>query len=112
MEAKKTQFVSMNEIKEMIKTLPQHTCSWMKGISTLYKYQGFWGHQKFLEGAIFTQQITFNARPNDVFLCNYPKSGKTWLKALNLAIITRERFDESTSPLLTTLPHKCIPFLE
>ncbi|KAK1422376.1 hypothetical protein QVD17_25461 [Tagetes erecta] len=111
MEATKTQFMSTNEIKEMVKTLPQQTCSWVKDKITMYKYQGFWSLQKFLEGAIFTQQ-SFKAQPSDVFLCSYPKSGTTWLKALAFAIITRKKFDESANPLLTTFPHKCIPFLE
>ncbi|KAK1422375.1 hypothetical protein QVD17_25459 [Tagetes erecta] len=96
---------------EKIKTYPQHTCSWLKGRFTLYKYQEAWNHEDWLDGEIFAQQ-NFIAHPNDVFLCSYPKSGTTWLKALTFAIVTREKFDESTSPLLKTLPHRCIPFLE
>ncbi|GKA01489.1 flavonol 4'-sulfotransferase [Tanacetum coccineum] len=98
-------------MEDFLKTLPQHTCSWSKGMVTLYKYQGFWNIQDFLEGGIIAQQ-SFKAQPNDIFLCSCPKTGTTWLKALAFAIVTREKFNESTSPLLTTMPHECIPFLE
>ncbi|KAK1422377.1 hypothetical protein QVD17_25462 [Tagetes erecta] len=95
-------------MEEMFKTLPQHTCSWLKSMPTLYKYQDVWNTQEFVEGTILAQQ-NFKADPSDVFLCSLPKSGTTWLKALVFAIITRETFDVSTSPLLTTLPHHCLP---
>ncbi|GJV16704.1 flavonol 4'-sulfotransferase [Tanacetum coccineum] len=74
-------------------------------------YQGFWNIPEFLEGGIIVQQ-SFKAQPNDIFLCSCPKTGTTWLKALAFAIVNREKFNESTSPLLTTMPHECIPFLE
>nr|P52836.2 RecName: Full=Flavonol 3-sulfotransferase; Short=F3-ST [Flaveria chlorifolia]AAA33342.2 flavonol 3-sulfotransferase [Flaveria chlorifolia] len=98
-------------MEDIIKTLPQHTCSFLKHRFTLYKYKDAWNHQEFLEGRILSEQ-KFKAHPNDVFLASYPKSGTTWLKALAFAIITREKFDDSTSPLLTTMPHDCIPLLE
>ncbi|KAL9991672.1 putative quercetin-3-sulfate 4'-sulfotransferase [Helianthus debilis subsp. tardiflorus] len=97
---------------ESVRTCPQHTCSWLKGRSTFYKYQDFWNLQELHEGGILAQQSFEAARPSDVFLCSPPKTGTVWLKALAFAIITREKYDESTSPLLTTMPHECIPFLE
>ncbi|KAJ0630394.1 putative quercetin-3-sulfate 4'-sulfotransferase [Helianthus annuus] len=103
METTKTKLASppaAADLEEMLNSLPQHTCSWSKGKYTLHKYQGFWSHRKLLEVAIPAQQ-SFKARPGDVFLCSYPKSGTTWLKALVYAIITRGKFDKS--PLLTTL---------
>ncbi|MFS8027132.1 putative quercetin-3-sulfate 4'-sulfotransferase [Helianthus anomalus] len=98
-------------MEEMFKTVPQHTSSWLKGKVTLYKYQDVWNHEKFHTGGILARQ-SFKARSNDVFLCSYPKSGTTWLKALAYAIVTRKEFDASTSPLLTTMPHNCIPTLD
>ncbi|KAI3671423.1 hypothetical protein L1987_87160 [Smallanthus sonchifolius] len=98
-------------MEEMVKTCPQHTCSWLKNMFTLYKHEEVWNHQEFLEGKILAQQ-RFKAHPSDVFLCSFPKSGTTWLKALAFAIVTRAKFDQSSNPLLTTLPHDCIPFLE
>ncbi|KAJ0679948.1 putative quercetin-3-sulfate 4'-sulfotransferase [Helianthus annuus] len=98
-------------MEETIKTFPQHTCSWLKGKLTLYKNQDFWNVKEFHEGGILAQQ-SFEARPSDVFVCSAPKTGTVWLKALAFAIITREKYDESTSPLLTTMPHECIPLLE
>ncbi|KAF5757896.1 putative flavonol 3-sulfotransferase [Helianthus annuus] len=98
-------------MEETIKTFPQHTCSWLKGKFTFYKNQDFWNIKKFHEGGILAQQ-SFEAQPSDVFLCSPPKTGTVWLKALAFAIITREKYDESTSPLLTTMPHECIPLLE
>ncbi|KAI7748834.1 hypothetical protein M8C21_024921 [Ambrosia artemisiifolia] len=111
MEATRTQLGYARDIEEMIKTLPQHTCSWLKGKSTLFKYQDFWSYEEIIKEVVLAQQ-SLKAHPTDVFLCSYPKSGTTWLKALVFAIITREKFDESNSPLLTTMPHNCIPFLE
>ncbi|KAK1422378.1 hypothetical protein QVD17_25463 [Tagetes erecta] len=97
-------------MEDMLKTFPQHVCSWLKG-AIVYKYQDVWLNEVFLKGTILAQQ-RFKAHPNDVFLCSFPKGGTTWLKALAFAIITRETFDISTNPLLSTSPHHCIPFLE
>ncbi|KAJ0837233.1 putative quercetin-3-sulfate 4'-sulfotransferase [Helianthus annuus] len=77
----------------------------------MYNYQGIWCHPKLLQGIISAQQ-TFMAQPSDVFLCRHPKSGTTWLKAIAFAIITRQNFDESNTPLLTNLPHNLIPSLQ
>ncbi|KAD5961127.1 hypothetical protein E3N88_12611 [Mikania micrantha] len=98
-------------MEDMIKTLPMHTCSWLKGKMTMYKHQDFWVIKHLLEGGIRAQQ-NFKADPSDVFLCSAPKTGTTWLKSLAFAIVTREKFDESTTPLLTKLVHECVPFLE
>ncbi|XWS13730.1 hypothetical protein CRYUN_Cryun36dG0063200 [Craigia yunnanensis] len=54
----------------------------------------------------------FQVQPSDIFLCSSMKTGCTWLKALSFSIATRTQFDKSTSPLQTTVPHDCIPFLE
>ncbi|KAL8223003.1 hypothetical protein R6Q57_020402 [Mikania cordata] len=102
---------SRSNLEETIKTLPLHTCSWLKNRFTLYKHQDVWYHQDFLEAKLLAQQ-RFKADPSDIFLCSLPKSGTTWLKALAFAIISRKKFDESTSPLLTALPHDCILFQE
>ncbi|KAD5961182.1 hypothetical protein E3N88_12655 [Mikania micrantha] len=96
-------------MEEMIKTLPQHTCAW--GKVKAYKYQEFWTVKPFLEATILAQQ-SFKAKPSDVFLCSAPKTGTTWLKSLAFAIVTREKFDESTTPLLTKFAHECVPLLE
>ncbi|CAH1446723.1 unnamed protein product [Lactuca virosa] len=93
------------------KTLQQHSSSWLKGRYTLYKYKGFWNSQKFHEWA-FLAHKTFKPNPSDVIISSCPKTGTTWLKALTFAIVTRNKFDESTNPLLTTVPHECIPLLE
>ncbi|KAJ4705452.1 Sulfotransferase [Melia azedarach] len=65
----------------------------------------------FIEGIKFAQE-NFRAKPDDIFLCSFPKSGTTWLKALSFATATRTRFHNSENPLLTKSPHDCIPFLE
>ncbi|MFS7956294.1 putative quercetin-3-sulfate 4'-sulfotransferase [Helianthus anomalus] len=98
-------------MEEILKILPQHTCSWLKDKVTLYKYQDFWAVKQLLEGGILAQQ-TFRAAPSDIFLCSFPKTGTTWVKSLAFAIVTREKYDESTNPLLTSLVHECVPFLE
>ncbi|KAI3808733.1 hypothetical protein L1987_24692 [Smallanthus sonchifolius] len=48
----------------------------------------------------------------NVVVLSAPKTGTTWLKSLAFAITTREKFDESTNPLLTKLAHECVPYLE
>ncbi|KAI7739557.1 hypothetical protein M8C21_014561 [Ambrosia artemisiifolia] len=98
-------------MEEILKTLPEHTCSWLTGKVTLYKYQDFWGVKQLLEGGIRAQQ-SFRADPSDIFLCSFPKTSTTWLKSLAFAIVSREKYDKSTSPLLTSLVHECVPFLE
>lgn len=97
-------------MEDLYKTLPQHTCTWLQGRMTLYKYQGFWNVQNFSQKTILAQ--SYKAQPSDILVCSCPKTGTTWLKALTFAIVTRKKFDELASPLLTTLPHDCVPFLE
>ncbi|KAI7739560.1 hypothetical protein M8C21_014564, partial [Ambrosia artemisiifolia] len=106
--------VSANNLismEEILKALPQHTISWLKGKISMHKYQDFWTTKQLLEGGILAQQ-SFKAEPSDVFLCSAPKTGTTWLKSLAFAIVTREKFDGSTSPLLKKMVHECVPFLE
>ncbi|XP_071703074.1 flavonol sulfotransferase-like [Rutidosis leptorrhynchoides] len=98
-------------MEEMLKTLPQHTCSWSKGKITFYKYQDFWTLQELVVGAHLAQQ-SFKAEPTDIFLCTSTKTGTTWVKSLAFAIVTRQKFDDSTTPLLTKNAHECVPSLE
>ncbi|MFS7956292.1 putative flavonol sulfotransferase-like protein [Helianthus anomalus] len=100
-----------SSMEEVVETLPQHTCSWLKGKITMHKYQDFWTSKQLLVGGILAQQ-SFKAEPSDVLLCSAPKTGTTWLKSLAFAIVTREKYDESATPLLTKLVHECVPFLE
>ncbi|PWA48876.1 flavonol 4'-sulfotransferase [Artemisia annua] len=99
-------------MEEIVKTLPQHTSSWSKGRLTYCMYEGFWMTKRFHEGVTNLAQQSYKAQPNDVFLCSSPKTGTTWLKALALAIVTRNKFDESNSPLLRTTPHDFLRHLE
>ncbi|XP_071700931.1 flavonol 3-sulfotransferase-like [Rutidosis leptorrhynchoides] len=98
---------------EELKILPQcqHSCSWLKDKLTWYKKQDFWNTQKLHLGSILAQE-NFKAEPSDLMLCSLPKSGTTWVKALSFAILTRQQFDESTTPLRTTFPHDVIPSIE
>ncbi|XP_031261866.1 flavonol sulfotransferase-like [Pistacia vera] len=95
--------------KDLISTLPKDN-GW-KFCQPLYLYQGFWYNPFVLEGTILAQK-NFQAQPGDIFLCNAPKTGTSWLKALTFAIATRNHFDLSSNPLLTKLPHDCVPSLE
>ncbi|OMO70190.1 hypothetical protein COLO4_28717 [Corchorus olitorius] len=74
-------------------------------------YKDFWFYPFFLQGALYARDH-FQAQPNDVFICSSMKTGCTWIKSLCFSIATRSQFDDSTSPLRTTVPHDCIPFLE
>lgn len=78
----------------------------------IYQYQGFWYYPRFIEGIMLVQE-KFKAQPNQIFLGSMPKCGTTWLKALALAIITRNvHADFSAHPLLTASPHQCVSYLE
>ncbi|CAN7064708.1 hypothetical protein Bca4012_101874 [Brassica carinata] len=75
------------------------------------EYGGHWWIQALLEGCLHAQEF-FQARPNDIFVCSYPKTGTTWLKALTFAIANRSRFDDSSNPLLKRNPHEFVPYIE
>ncbi|XVF07467.1 hypothetical protein REPUB_Repub06bG0141500 [Reevesia pubescens] len=95
--------------KEIISTLPTEN-GW-KVFQHLCFYQGFWCFPLHLEGAMFAQHH-FKAQPTDILLCSAPKTGTTWLKALSVAIMTRNSVDNSNTLLLNRVPHECIMFLE
>ncbi|KAK6925150.1 Sulfotransferase domain [Dillenia turbinata] len=82
-----------------------------RSIYNYYQYQDFWLYPHHLEGLISAQEH-FIAKPTDIIISSGPKCGTTWLKALTFTIVTRSYFNCSNSPLLTTLSHGCIPFLE
>ncbi|KAL4574662.1 hypothetical protein LXL04_021498 [Taraxacum kok-saghyz] len=88
----------------------QHTCNWLKGKLTLFKVQGFWNIPEFQNFENIHE--SHKAHPSDILLCSFLKTGTTWLKALSFAIVTRQNFDQSSSPLLKFVPHACIPLLE
>ncbi|EHA8586863.1 Flavonol 3-sulfotransferase [Cocos nucifera] len=75
------------------------------------KYQGFWYLEGFLPGAMAIQQH-FKARPDDLFLVSFPKSGTTWLKALTFAIMTRKQYTLARHPLLSLNPHDCVAHMD
>ncbi|KAK6921193.1 Sulfotransferase domain [Dillenia turbinata] len=96
--------------EEFLSRLPRQCC-WIPRFD-LYLYQGCWYRLFFLQGVIAAQQH-FEAQLTDIFLCSAPKSGTTWLKALAFAMVTRKKYsDLSSHPLLSTMPHECIPILE
>ncbi|KAK1273193.1 Cytosolic sulfotransferase 5 [Acorus gramineus] len=88
---------SYKRYKDLITTLP--TQPWGPGgdDDDLHQYHGFWFHRLPLEG-IMAARDHFVARPTDIFLVTFPKSGTTWLKALTFAMVNRN-------------PHECVPFL-
>ncbi|KAK2972904.1 hypothetical protein RJ640_026656 [Escallonia rubra] len=96
--------------KQIISTAPKNG-EWTM-FTDLFQYRGFWYTPNFLGGVILAQQ-QFKVQPNDIILCSAPKTGTTWLKALGFAIMNRACLDDSTkNPLLVTMPHECVPYLE
>ncbi|VVA93929.1 unnamed protein product [Arabis nemorensis] len=95
--------------QDLIATFP-HAKGW-RPKAPLIQYGGSWIVQPLLEGWLHAQDF-FQARPIDFFVCSYPKSGTTWLKALTFAIVNRSRFDHSSHPLLKRNPHDIVPFIE
>ncbi|XP_072962591.1 cytosolic sulfotransferase 7-like [Typha angustifolia] len=83
-------------------------------IWSLYRHRDGWcAPIPMMVGAMVAQQH-FKARPSDLILASYPKSGATWLKALLFATVHRRSNANSSTPhsLETHSPHRCVPFLE
>lgn len=84
----------------------------------MYQYRGFWYPHEFLDRLISVSRKLQSSKHRHIVLCSFPKTGTTWLKALTFAITTRHRYgaaaatDNHHHPLLTRVPHDCIPFLE
>ncbi|TYJ50801.1 hypothetical protein E1A91_A01G234200v1, partial [Gossypium mustelinum] len=97
---------AIERVVEFMSTLPTEN-GW-NSFQPLRLYEGFWTFPHFLESIILAQH-RFKPKPGDIFLCSAPKSGTTWLKALSFAIVTRNLYDTSNSPLLTKGPHHCVP---
>ncbi|CAN8275675.1 unnamed protein product [Cochlearia groenlandica] len=95
--------------QNIISTFPRDK-GW-RAEETLIEFGGHWWQQPLLEGFLHSQKF-FQARPNDFFVCSYPKTGTTWLKALTFAIANRSRFDDSSNPLLKRNPHEFVPYIE
>ncbi|KAH1063164.1 hypothetical protein J1N35_028151 [Gossypium stocksii] len=95
--------------KEMISTLPKGKSWGFPGDH--YQYQGFWFVPPFLQGALLAQQ-QFQALPTDIILCSSLRTGTAWLKSLTFATITRTLYDDSTTPLLSKMPHDVVPLME
>ncbi|KAD6118827.1 hypothetical protein E3N88_10098 [Mikania micrantha] len=112
--------IIIERYKEKVSALPKnsidhHLCMY----EGFWYFHGFWYNSKadFSVEAVMTLQDEFQARPTNVFLASYPKTGTTWLKALSFAILNRNKFktpigSNPTHPLLTVSPHDCVPFLE
>ncbi|KAL7081903.1 hypothetical protein ACP275_14G067500 [Erythranthe tilingii] len=82
----------------------------------IVKYQGFWCPLPFFRPALSAQKY-FKAKDSDIILSSLPKSGTTWLKALTFSVANRSTYmcnidTSQISPLLTSNPHKVVPFLE
>ncbi|XVF42616.1 hypothetical protein PTKIN_Ptkin01aG0378300 [Pterospermum kingtungense] len=76
-----------------------------------YFYQGFWCPSSVFK-AVLSFQKHFQALDHDIVLASAPKCGTTWLKSLIFAIVNRNHFALEDNPLLTTHPHKLVPFFE
>ncbi|CAG7861378.1 unnamed protein product [Brassica rapa] len=95
--------------QDLIAKLP-HAKGWVEK-APFIGYCGHWIIEPLLAGCLHAQDF-FQARPVDFFICSYPKSGTTWLKALAFSIVNRSRFDDSSNPLLKRNPHELVPFIE
>ncbi|XP_037453917.1 cytosolic sulfotransferase 12-like [Triticum dicoccoides] len=81
--------------------------------SPLRQHGGFWFSEPFLQGMV-AAHARFKARPSDILLVSFPKSGTTWLKALALATLHRTDHPPRglDHPLRRHNPHDCVEFLE
>ncbi|MFQ6641941.1 hypothetical protein Gotur_014987 [Gossypium turneri] len=106
---KQNRDVLQKSLKEMISTLPKESCWGLP--EDQYQYQGFWFIPPFLQGALSAQQ-QFQAQPTDIILCSSLRTGTAWLKSLTFATITRTSYNDSTTPLLSKMPHDVVPYME
>ncbi|KAG5249930.1 Flavonol 4'-sulfotransferase [Salix suchowensis] len=96
------------EVQELLPSLPKEE-GWLS--SGICLYQGFWCPEYLLRNVICFQRY-FQPHDQDIILVSFPKCGTTWLKTLIFSIVNRSRYTSSNTPLLTTPPHKLVPFLE
>ncbi|KAL7111402.1 hypothetical protein ACP275_05G085000 [Erythranthe tilingii] len=62
---------------------------------------------------LISAQNHFKANDSDIILSTLPKSGTTWLKTLVFSIANRSIYPNiDQSPLVTSNPHKLVPFIE
>ncbi|TYI85290.1 hypothetical protein E1A91_D05G430300v1 [Gossypium mustelinum] len=106
---KQNRDVLQKSFEEMISTLPKVNF-WGLPLD-LYQYQGFWLTLPFLQGALSAQQ-QFQAQPTDIILCSSLRTGTTWLKSLTFTTIARTSYNDSTTPLLSKVPHDVVPYME
>uniref|UniRef100_A0A0E0BJD0 Sulfotransferase domain-containing protein n=1 Tax=Oryza glumipatula TaxID=40148 RepID=A0A0E0BJD0_9ORYZ len=98
------------DMAELIPTLPLETgCPPFP----LRQYGGYWLPEWVLPG-LDAVHARFEARPSDVLLASFPKSGTTWLKALAFATLNRDEHPPNGEhhPLRRSGPHDCVRFLE
>ncbi|XP_039003779.1 flavonol sulfotransferase-like [Hibiscus syriacus] len=101
MESKRNQSAHGDE-KEVTSTLPRRA-----GLNLFY--QGFWYSDVSLVAT------TISAQRSDIFLCSFPKTSTTWLKALAFSIVSRTTVidcDSTADPFASMSPHECLPALE
>ncbi|XP_072990294.1 flavonol 4'-sulfotransferase-like [Typha latifolia] len=108
-------FKSSNNEEEDVKPSPPHDYDELVSTLPLNEglrlYQNFWWPESVVPGIIQIQQH-FHARPTDVFLATFPKSGTTWLKALIFTIMTRTQSPLAQNPILSHHPHDCVIFMD
>lgn len=67
----------------------------------------------YMVGSMLADEC-FTARPSDIVVATFPKSGTTWIKALLYATLHRREHpvDAPDHPFHSLGPHECIEFLE
>ncbi|XVF30717.1 hypothetical protein REPUB_Repub16aG0082500 [Reevesia pubescens] len=97
-----------DEFQELIQSLPKEK-NWYG--SHLYFYQGFWCPSIMFK-ALISFQKHFQALDTDIIVTSFAKCGTTWLKALTFSIVNRNKYAFRDHPLLSSSPHKLVPFVE
>ncbi|PIA27348.1 hypothetical protein AQUCO_07900002v1 [Aquilegia coerulea] len=96
-------------MKEILSKLPKQT--WFE-VCELYQWQGSWYFAPHLE-AMFTAQLLFEARDDDIIIATLPKTGTTWLKSLIPYIVEGSKYeDDDDDPFLKDSPQFVVKTLE
>ncbi|XP_072145637.1 sulfotransferase 1B1-like [Dermacentor andersoni] len=80
-------------------------------VELAYVVDGLPVPQKAFNVEVVRDALRYQARPSDVFVATYPKTGTTWTQYIVWMLLNLDRLDEGV-PLFTDIVTRHVPFLE